>query len=71
MSADGKLRIPARGDISVCAECNGVSVFDGDNMRDPSPLELRAIQNSPRIQKALSQRAEVVRMIERLKKKAP
>lgn len=31
---------PHDGDISVCARCSGLSVFDGRDLRLPTPAEL-------------------------------
>ncbi|MEO3756990.1 hypothetical protein ABGB19_01675 [Mycobacterium sp. B14F4] len=31
---------PHDGDISVCARCSGLSVFDGTELRLPTPAEL-------------------------------
>jgi hypothetical protein len=31
---------PHDGDISVCARCSGLSVFDGADLRLPTPTEL-------------------------------
>jgi hypothetical protein len=31
---------PHDGDLSICAECSGLSVFDGTELRLPTPAEL-------------------------------
>jgi hypothetical protein len=31
---------PHDGDISICANCSGLSVFEGDDLRLPTPAEL-------------------------------
>jgi hypothetical protein len=31
---------PHDGDLSICAECSGLSVFEGAELRLPTPVEL-------------------------------
>jgi hypothetical protein len=69
MHDDGELRTPRPGDIALCGSCNGISIFDGADMRDPTGDELHYILTNPRIQKALARKAEVAQLFEKLKKK--
>ena len=69
VNADGSPHAPKRGDIALCSECNGIAVFDGEGMRDPTGEEMDYILTNPQIQAALAQKAAVDKLFERLKKK--
>jgi hypothetical protein len=50
---------PHDGDISICAHCSGLSVFEGNELRLPTPAELaRSMRNRDLLQSIKELRAE-------------
>jgi hypothetical protein len=52
-------RTPRDGDISICANCSGLSVFQGSELRLPTPAELAESMRDQDILRAIRElRAE-------------
>jgi hypothetical protein len=50
---------PHDGDISICANCSGLSVFQGNELRLPTPAELaRSMRDQDLLQAIKELRAE-------------
>jgi hypothetical protein len=69
MSADGKDRVPKPGNVSICAKCNSLAVFEDTGLRVPTEEEMLEFLSDSNVRKALAQKATTDQLFERIMKK--